>query len=408
LFSAAAVNATKICPVAIQAPLIIPCKCHWHIADCHGIGNRFVPSEKGKAEENMRRSLLLLMLLIASLMANPGDTLRIAYTPSPPFIMGEQGEDLHGISIWLWKKVASELGRPFKVEKMPLEDMLRALKEKRIDISLNPLTVTAAREADFDFSMPFFVSNSTVVAKQRSTLTRSIDFIASFFSYNFLRAIFALLLVLMIFGILVWLFERRRNDSEFPPGAHGLWHGLWWSAVTMTTVGYGDKSPQTIGGRIVALIWMFTAIIIISGFTASIASSLTINQLSWSGSELIDYKEMRIGTVQASATEHWLRQNFFRDVHTFAKVEAGLAAVNDETIDVFVYDEPILRYLQKQSEAFAGLEVLPIQFNLQLYAFAFSSALPDDYIDRVSQHLLKYTESSDWDILLSEYDLSRR
>jgi hypothetical protein len=88
LFSAAAVNATKICPVAIQAPLIIPCKCHWHIADCHGIGNRFVPSEQRKAEENMRRSLLLLMLLIASLMANPGDTLRIALYALAPLYHG--------------------------------------------------------------------------------------------------------------------------------------------------------------------------------------------------------------------------------------------------------------------------------------------------------------------------------
>ena len=38
---------------------------------------------------------------------------------------------------------------------------------------------------------------------------------------------------------------------------------FWWAAVTMTTVGYGDKTPVTTGGRIVGLVWMFTSVIVI-------------------------------------------------------------------------------------------------------------------------------------------------
>ncbi|MGO2102628.1 MAG: ion channel [Psychroflexus halocasei] len=44
----------------------------------------------------------------------------------------------------------------------------------------------------------------------------------------------------------------------------------------MTTVGYGDKSPLSLGGRIVGLIWMFMAVIILSSLTAGIASALTV------------------------------------------------------------------------------------------------------------------------------------
>ena len=46
------------------------------------------------------------------------------------------------------------------------------------------------------------------------------------------------------------------------PGANitNLGDALWWSATTMTTVGYGDYTPITPLGRIVAVIVMFAGI----------------------------------------------------------------------------------------------------------------------------------------------------
>lgn len=58
------------------------------------------------------------------------------------------------------------------------------------------------------------------------------------------------------------LFE---NEIEFGDA-------LWWSAVTMTTVGYGDISPSTIGGRIVGALVMLLGIGFLGLFTATIAS----------------------------------------------------------------------------------------------------------------------------------------
>ena len=47
---------------------------------------------------------------------------------------------------------------------------------------------------------------------------------------------------------------------------------LWWSVVTATTVGYGDLSPQTPEGRLIAVVLMFTGIGVIGVFTATVAS----------------------------------------------------------------------------------------------------------------------------------------
>ena len=50
-----------------------------------------------------------------------------------------------------------------------------------------------------------------------------------------------------------------------------LWDGLWWAATTVTTVGYGDISPTTDGGRIIALAIMFVGIGFVAMLTASMA-----------------------------------------------------------------------------------------------------------------------------------------
>jgi hypothetical protein len=86
--------------------------------------------------------------------------------------------------------------------------------------------------------------------------------------------------LLLALGTLMWWFERKRNQEQFGGGTEaGIGSSFWWSAVTMTTVGYGDKAPITFGGRVVAFLWMLIAIIIVSVFTATITSTLTVAHL---------------------------------------------------------------------------------------------------------------------------------
>lgn len=54
----------------------------------------------------------------------------------------------------------------------------------------------------------------------------------------------------------------------------GLFEGLWWAVVTVTTVGYGDFAPKTPFGRVVGMALMASGVVLVSTITGSLASIL--------------------------------------------------------------------------------------------------------------------------------------
>src|SRR5262249_22214822 len=149
--------------------------------------------------------------------------------------------------------------------------------------------------------------------------------------------------VLAIVGAIIWLAERRRNEQFGGPIAHGIGAGLWWSAVTMTTVGYGDKAPVTILGRVLGLIWMFAAIIIIASFTAQISSALTAGSLDSRISGPKDLPRVKIGTVKPSQGARYLDKRHL-DYTGYKTADEAVVALGKGEIDAVVYESPILRF----------------------------------------------------------------
>jgi voltage-gated potassium channel len=76
--------------------------------------------------------------------------------------------------------------------------------------------------------------------------------------------------VLVLNGALsVYFFERHASGSNI----HTLGESLWWSIVTVTTVGYGDFFPVTPAGRIIACFIMGIGLLTLAVVTAQVSSA---------------------------------------------------------------------------------------------------------------------------------------
>lgn len=345
--------------------------------------------------------LPLLVLWAGNVTAQEtaGKKLIVGTKSAPPFAIKNADGTWQGISIELWRSIATELGLTYELRELDLQGLLEGVERGTLDVAVAALTITAAREKRMDFTHPFHTTGlgiAVVPGAKRSwwSVVRQV------FSRQFLQVIAALALILLVIGTLVWLMERKRNPQQFGGGtAQGLVSGFWWAAVTMTTVGYGDKAPVTLSGRLLSLIWMFAGLIMISGFTAAITTALTLSQLSSPIQGPGDLAQAQVGTIQGSSSEEYL-QNRRLAYLPYSTLKAGLQALAHRDIEALVYDAPLLRYLAMT--AFKGtVEVLPATFERQDYGIALPAS--SDLRESINRVLLETIHRNAWEDVLYRY-----
>ncbi len=314
-----------------------------------------------------------------------------------PFIIKNTDGTWSGISIDLWKEVAGRLKLDYEIRDLDVKALMAAGKDGSVDAIVS-LNISAEREKEMDLTHAFYSTGLAiaVVPKAESGIFSTLKQI---FTAKFGKLIVALFVVLAAIGTLMWLVERRRNEQFGGPASRGIGAGLWWSAVTMTTVGYGDKSPVTIAGRVLGLIWMFAAILIISSFTASISSALTVNQLSSAINGPKDLPKVKVGTVDPSGAARYCRNRSI-NFKAYPDVSAAVAALSKGELDAVVFEAPILQYVVK-NETNGNVEVLPGTFDNHGYGFGLKSGSP--IREAFNQEMLQFTASDAWPAILAKY-----
>ena len=293
----------------------------------------------------------------------------IGVVVAPPFVMKDAHDHYVGLSIDLWRDLARDMNVEWKVREYDLQGLLGALESGAVDVGVSALSITPGRESLMDFSQPFYYTGLGIAVSAKSSIDTIGLMLRSLFTPKVLFSVGSLFALLLVVGTLVWAAERRCNPNQFRSGKRGIGDGLWWSAATMTAVGYGDAAPKSLTGRAVALVWMFASVVLLASFTAGITSSLTVASMGSSVHGFQDLDKVRTGVMADSSGAEALADAHIGAV-PYETSEAGLQALADGNIDAFVLDKPLLHYYAHKD--FPGkIRVLPNFFDPQLYGFAF-------------------------------------
>lgn len=354
-----------------------------------------------KANVLIRIFLTLIIFWPVLSKGQPKDEkLKVALRSSPPFIMKADG-GYTGVSVDLWEEIAPATNREFDYhEYEDLGRMLRDIESGEVDLCINPLTVTSERLTRFSFTQPYYISGVAIAVKVKES-SGMIAFMKSLLSRQFIEVVALLFIVIFVFGFLIWLVERRKNPDQFGKGLRGIGQGFWWSAVTMTTVGYGDKAPVSGAGRFLSIIWMFTAVIIISSFTASISAALTYDKFKTDIRGINDLRNVNVGTVSNSSTAGYLSETRIKFTG-YEKLSDAVDALENGKLDAVVYDEPILRYEIYSKGLNDQVELIPSGANAVYFGFASKDL---EFLQEINPHLIETIEGKAWRKLLESYNL---
>jgi voltage-gated potassium channel len=96
-----------------------------------------------------------------------------------------------------------------------------------------------------------------------------------------------LALITVFVVVIAGASEATFDSGDFPT----IWSGVWWAVVTVTTVGYGDLYPRSVGGRLIGMLVMLVGIGFLSVLTATVASHFVKTDRSGGEAEILERLE---------------------------------------------------------------------------------------------------------------------
>jgi len=161
--------------------------------------------------------------------------------------------------------------------------MIKELLDHKADLGIVDFTITYEREEAVDFSMPFMNLGISIIFKKPSKKDPSLfSFLLPFSLDVWIYMATAYLGVSVVLFVLARMVPQEWEPSDIREGEletqFTLNNSLWFNIATFLCQG-ADIAPKACSTRIVAGIWWFFTLIMISSYTANLAAFLTVERM---------------------------------------------------------------------------------------------------------------------------------
>jgi len=329
----------------------------------------------------------------AATLVDSGNVLQVGIAERPPYSMKDEKGEWHGIGPDLWEEVAKKLGIKFQYEECLQSEMHQKLKSHEIDMIL-----VIGQSVDFlgaeDFTQPYVFSYGSAVIGF-SSITSTIE---NIMKHLIQSGVFFIMLIMFLAMVLISLilvhFEGRQEDGHFIESdpVKRFASALWFTAVNMTCIGYGDSEKLSLAGRTITFLWMLMGILFISLFTGTVVSSITTAELNSSLTRIEDLSHYRCGVFAGAKMEKVLLSKGI-PARRYPTLMEGFGALQRGQISAFAVDAVSATTIVNQE--YPGQFKICVMPTVQLlYSFAFRKN--DPLFDPVNSEVIRTTLSTDW------------
>ncbi|KAF6211502.1 hypothetical protein GE061_012014 [Apolygus lucorum] len=241
----------------------------------------------------------------------------------------------------------------------------------RADLAIADMTITRERERDVDFTMPFMNLGISILYRKPMAAPPSLFSFLSPFSYEVWGYILSaylgvsfLLFVMARISPYEWTnpYPCNQDPTELET-QFSLSNSLWFTTGSILQQG-SDVAPISVSTRMVAAIWWFFTLIMVSSYTANLAAFLTIEQKIEPFTD-VEGLANSDGAIKYGAKKGGATANFFRDSNepVFQKMykfmqenpdcspssnEAGVTRVQENTDYAFLMESASIEYEQER------------------------------------------------------------
>ncbi len=351
-------------------------------------------------------ALLIFVAALPAPAAAQTEEVKVVTRILPPMVIEQKGQ-LGGFSIELWDKIAERLKLKTVYEPAPdVRGLLDVIRSGKAEAGISAVSITAAREREFDFSQPMLNAGLQIMvrgATQAGDSNPLADLIGLIFSKAFLLWIGIAALLILIPAHLVWFLERRDPNGILPSRDYypGILYALYWAAATLAT--QAEQAPRQWLARVVTVLWMFTGVVFVALYTAQLAASLTVKQIQGGITGPDDLPGKKVATTRGSTAVAYLREINARVVEV-TSINEAYKALLDKEVEAVVFDAPVLQYYAANAGK-GEVQMVGSLFRKEDYGIVFPQNSP--LRKRVNDALLALREDGSYQQLYDRWFVSK-